>query len=78
MQQNLLQQVQEVKLLGGIVRDYLAFNSNTENITRNAYKRMRILHNLNQFSVPHDDKINIYVLYIGLFWRSQLLCGTPP
>ena len=62
MQQNLLQQVQDVKLLGVVLRDDLSFKSNTENITRNAYKRMTILHNLKQFSVPPFDMINIYVL----------------
>ena len=64
MESKLLQQVKETKLLGVIIRDDLSFKSNTNYITRNAYKRMVILHRLGKFSLPISDLVNIYILYI--------------
>ena len=52
MENKLLQQVKETRLLGVILRDDLSFKSNTEQITRNSYKRMVILHKLGKFSLP--------------------------
>ena len=82
MEQNLLQQVKQTRLLGVILRDDLSFKSNTENITRNAYKRMSILHNLVKFSLPVEDLINIYILYIrsvleqsAVVWNSSITKG---
>ena len=64
MENKLLQQVKETRLLGVILRDDLSFKSNTEQITRNAYKRMVILHKLGKFSLPIRDLVNIYIYYI--------------
>lgn len=48
-------------------------------ITRNAYKRMSILHNLVSFGLPVAELVNIYVLYIrsvvencAVVWSSSL------
>ena len=49
MENELLQQVKETRLLGVIIRDDQSFKSNTNYITRNAYKRMVILHRLGKF-----------------------------
>ena len=64
MEDQLVQQVQKTRLLGVILRDDLSFKSNTANITRNAYKKMVILHKLGKFSLPVADLVNIYILYI--------------
>ena len=62
VENKLLQQVKETRLLGVILRDDLSFKSNTENITKNAYKRMVILHRLRKFSLPAEDLVTIYIL----------------
>ena len=82
MENELLQQVKETRLLGVIIRDDLSFKSNTNYITRNAYKRMVILHRLGKFSLPISDLVNIYILYIrsvleqsAVVWNSSITKG---
>ena len=82
MENKLLQQVKETRLLGVILRDDLSFKSNTENITKNAYKRMVILHRLGKFSLPVEDLVTIYILYIrsvleqsAVVWNSSISKG---
>ena len=82
MENKLLQQVKETRLLGVILRDDLSFKSNTENITKSSYKRMVILHRLGKFSLPVEDLVNIYVLYIrsvleqsAVVWSSSISKG---
>ena len=74
-----LEQVSEKKLLGVLINDKLTWDSNTNFITRNAYKRMSILHSLSSFNLPTEELINIYVLYIrsvvencAVVWHSSL------
>ena len=78
----LLDQVHEARLLGLIISDNLSWKSNTEELVRKAYKRMCILTNLFKFSVPVDELINIYILYIRsvaeqscIVWHSSLTKG---
>ena len=59
-----LEQVHEKKLLGVIINNKLNWDPNTNMITRNAYKRMFILHNLVSFGLPVAELVNIYILYI--------------
>ena len=82
MQGELMEQVSQTRLLGVILQDNLSFKANTENITRNAYKRMSILHKLGQFSIPVEDMLNIYILYIrsvleqsAVVWQSTITKG---
>ena len=82
MENKLLQQGKETRLLGVILRNDLSFKSNTEQITRNAYKRMVILHKLGKFSLPIRDLVNIYILYIrslleqsAVVWNSSITKG---
>ena len=42
----LLEQVKETKLLGVVLRDDLTWQSNTDLIVKQAYKRMLLLHKL--------------------------------
>ena len=74
-----LEQVSEKKLLGVLINDKLTWDANTSMITRNAYKRMSILHRLSSFGLPIEEMINIYVLYIrsvvencAVVWHSSL------
>ena len=48
MEDTILEQVQETRLLDVILRDDLFKKSNTYFITKKAYKRMYILHKLGQ------------------------------
>ena len=82
LEEKLLKQVNETRLLGVILRDDLSFKSNTNFITKKAYKRMSILHNLCQFNVPLEDLLNIYTLYIrsvleqsAVVWHSSITKG---
>ena len=82
MENQLLQQESETRLLGVILRDDLSFKSNTENITKKAFKRMIILHNLCDFNVPIEDLLTIYILYIrsaleqsAVVWHSSITRG---
>ena len=82
MEENVLTQVSETRLLGVILRDDLSFKSNTDFITKKAYKRMSILHKLCQFNVPTEDLVNIYILYIrsvleqsATVWHSSITKG---
>ena len=59
-----IQQITQTKLLGVMVDDSLSWQANTNYIVRQAYKRMTILQNLYKFSVPLEDLILIYILYI--------------
>ena len=77
-----IQQVHQTKLLGVVIRDDFSFKSNTEFITKKAYKRMIILKNLYHFNLPISDMIEIYSLYIrsvveqaAVVWHSSLTKG---
>ena len=77
-----LQQVHQTKLLGVVIRDDFSFKSNTELITKKAYKIMIILKNLYHFNLPLSDMIEIYCLYIrsvveqaAVVWHSSLTKG---
>ena len=61
---SLLEQVQETRLLGVILRDDLTWHSNTKHLVTRAYQRMIILRNLYEFNVPIEDMLKIYILFI--------------
>ena len=82
MEQQLLEQISETRLLGVIIRDDLSFKSNTNSIVKRAYKRMLILHNLSKFHLPLEDLVTVYVLYIrsvleqsAVVWHSAITKG---
>ena len=77
-----IEQVNEAKLLGVVIRDDLSWRSNTELITKKAYKRMIILKNLFHFNLPIEEMLEIYCLYIRsvveqacVVWHSSLTKG---
>ena len=55
----ILQQVQEVKLLGLVLKEDLSWKSNTNSLIKRAYTRMIILRNLFKFNIPIGDLILI-------------------
>ena len=71
--------IRETKLLGVMVNDRLSWDSNTLFLVKRANARMRLLHKLVEFSVPLEDLLNIYILYIRSIleqscqvWHSSL------
>ena len=79
---NLLEQVKETRLLGVIISDNLKWHSNTKDIVTRCYQRMLILRNLYTFSIPIKDLVNIYCIYIrsvaeqsSVVWSSSITSG---
>ena len=64
MNDNVLETISETKLLGVMVTNTLSWDSNTHYIVKRANARMRMLHKLVEFSVPMEDLVNIFILYI--------------
>ena len=65
--------VKEAKLLGVIINDQLTWSPNTESLVKRANSRMRLLHKLEDFSVPEEDLVTIYVLYIQSLLEQSCL-----
>ena len=79
LENKILEEVIETRLLGVVINNKLTWNSNTEDTVKKAYKRMMILHNLFKFGLPMDEMVNIYILYIrsiletsAVVWHSSL------
>ena len=77
-----LEQVQETRLLGLVLRDDLSWVSNTQSITKRAYARMSILRNLYSFDVPLADLVQLYIFYLrslveqsAVVWHSSITKG---
>ena len=64
----LLEEVTECRLLGLTITNQLSWHQNTENIVKKANTRMIILHKLFEFNLPAEEMVNIYILFI----RSML------
>ena len=82
MGDQILEQVQQTRLLGVILDDRLSWQANTNFIIQKAYKRMSLLHRLYEFAVPVQELIEIYILYIrsvlessAVVWNSSLTRG---
>ena len=82
LKDSLMQQVRQTRLLGVIVSDNLSWHANTANLVKRCYQRMIILKKLYKFSVPVEELVNIYCLYIrsvaeqsSVVWSSSLTVG---
>ena len=82
LEENPLMQVRQTPLLGVIIEERLSWQSNTTFIVKKAYKRMTLLHQLYEFTVPVEDLVDIYILYImsirdssAVLWSSSLTQG---
>ena len=76
---SVIQQVREARLLGVIIQDDLSWNSNTSQLVKRATSRMLILRKLKEFDVPKCDILTIYILFIrsiieqsSVLWSSSL------
>ena len=79
VEQETVEVITQTKLLGVIVNNKLTWDKNTRFLVQKANSRMRLLHKLVSFSVPVEDLINIYILYIRSIveqscqvWHSSL------
>ena len=73
LENTLLEEITETKLLGTIISSDIRWHKNTELLVQKAYKRMQILHKLVSFGVNREDLKEIYILYI----RSVLELNCP-
>ena len=64
IEDNLLEIITSIKLLGTIISSDLKKYENTEMIVKKAYQRMIILHRLYSFNIQDSDMVNIYMVYI--------------
>ena len=76
---SLIEQVTQTRLLGVILSDDLTWHTNTNHLVKKAYTRMIILRRLSEFKVEKADMIKIYVLFIrvaieqsSVVWSSAL------
>ena len=60
----IMETVEETKLLGTIVSNDLKWGKNTENIVKKANKRMELLRRISTFGASWNELKNIYILYI--------------
>ena len=74
-----IETVSETKLLGTIITDKLDWNKNTQNIVKEANKRMSLLHKSSKFARNRQDLKKIYILQIrskleqsAVLWHSSL------
>ena len=65
--------MEEMKLLGLILRNDLSWKSNTENMVKKAYKRLWMVKRLKQKGANLEDLVDIYQKQV----RSVLEFGTP-
>ena len=64
IEDEILETVQDTKLLGTIISNDLRWNKNTDNIVKKANARMQLLRKISNFGASWDDLKNIYILYI--------------
>ena len=70
---DMLEVVEEVKLLGLVVRSDLSWRSNTENLCKKAYQRLWMLRNLKKFGANKSELLVVYNNSVEVFmsWLSQ-------
>ena len=56
-----LEVVDEMKLLGIIVQNYMRWKSNTTNLCNKGYARLWILRNLKIFGATNADILDVYI-----------------
>ena len=64
LEDQILESVQETKLLGTIITSDLQWHKNTDMLVKKAFQRMIILNKLKSFNVSMEDMLTIYKLYI--------------
>ena len=64
MNNTLLEIVNETRILGLILSDDLSWRKNTDNLITKANARMIIVRKLVEFSIPFEDLVNLYCIFI--------------
>ena len=64
LEDEVIETISETKLLEVIINNTLSWDSNTKFIVKRANSRMRMLYKLVEFTVPVEDLITIFILYI--------------
>ena len=64
MNNTLLEIVNETKILGLILSDDLSWRKNTDYLITKANARMMIVRKLVEFSIPYEDLVNLYCIFI--------------
>ena len=79
LEENILDIVEETKVLGTIITNNLKWDRNTEHIVKKAHARMAILRKLSSFQAPEKDMKQVYIAYIRSLleqssnvWHSSL------
>ena len=79
LENNILDTLEDTKLLGIIISSDLTWHKNTKMLVNKAYKRIIILKKLYEFNVPTKDLVKIYVLFIRsileqscVVWHSSI------
>ena len=77
-----LEQIEETMLLGSIISSNLKWHANTAMLIKKAYRRMSMLHNLGDFSLPISELLNIYIIFVRssleqscVIWHSSITVG---
>ena len=65
IENNLLEIVQETKLLGTIISSDMTWYANTEMLVKRAYQRMIMLRKLYSFNVPDLHLHSLYTVNLG-------------
>ena len=68
-----IETLEEMKLLGLVIRNDLSWKSNTEQMTKKAYKRLWIIRRLIRNGATKEDLIDVYIKQV----RSVLEYGVP-
>ena len=76
---SLLEEVSDCRLLGVILENDLSFEKNTQSIVKRGYTRMIILEKLYAFNLPVEEMVNMYILFIRsvleqscIVWHSSI------
>ena len=65
---DMLEVVEEFKLLGLVIRSDLSWQSNTEQLCSKSYKRLWMLRNLKKFGVGNNELIDVYNKQCRMLW----------
>ena len=76
---NILDTLNETKLLGLIISSDLTWHKNTKMLVQKGFARKILLKKLFEFNVPQSDLVTIYILYIrsileqsSVIWHTSL------
>ena len=79
-----LDRIEEVKLVGVWVTTFLDWDKNTREVCKRAFARITLLTKLNYAGISREDLLDVYTLYVrsileycSVVWHSTLQCNNP-